>query len=75
MYKRVRILSKSCLTCRKNKQIQNDRNTAPNENWGEEVPYPSYTVHIDHKGPLNQISDGKDQCLVVTDAFSRFIQV
>ena len=49
MYKRVRTLMKSCLTCRKNKQIRKDQNTAPNEKWGEEVPYPFHTVHIDHK--------------------------
>ena len=44
---------------------------------GEEVPYPFHTVHIDHKGPLNPISDGKHHCLglVVIDAFSRFIQL
>ena len=31
--------------------------------------------HIDHKVPLNPITDGKHHYLVVTDAFSRFIQV
>ena len=70
----VRTLTKSCLTCRKNKQIRKDQNTAPNENW-REVPYPFDTVHIDHRGPLNPMSDGKHHCLVVIDAFSRFIQV
>ena len=75
MYKWVRTLTKSCLTCRKNKQIRKDQTTAPNEKWGEEVPYPFHTVHIDHKGPLNPMSDGKHHCLVVIDAFSRFIQV
>ena len=38
MYKWVRTLTKSCLTCRKNKQIRKDQNTAPKEKWGEEVP-------------------------------------
>ena len=75
MYKSVRTLRKSCLTCRRNKQIRKDQNTAPNERWGEEVPYPFQTVHTDHKGPLNPMSDGKHLCLVVIDAFSRFIQV
>ena len=75
MYKWVRTLTKSCLTCRKNKQIRKDQNTAPNEKWGEEIPYPFHTVHIDHKGPLNPMSDSKHHCLVVTDAFLRFIQV
>ena len=75
MYKWVRTLTQSCLTCRKNKQIRKDQNTAPNEKWGEEVLYPFHTVHIDHKRPLNPISDGKHHCLVVINAFSRFIQV
>ena len=75
MYKWVRTLTKSCLTCRKNKQIRKDQNTAPNEKWEEEVPYPFHTVHNDHKRPLNPMSDGKHHCLVVIDAFSRFIQV
>ena len=74
MYKWVRTLTKSCLTCRKNKQIRKDQNTAPNEKWGE-VPHQFHTVHIDHKGPLNPMSDGKHHCLVLIDAFSRFIQV
>ena len=42
---------------------------------GGKVPYPFHTVHIDHKGPLNPMSDGKHHCLVVIDAFSRFIRV
>ena len=72
MYKWVRILTKSCLTSRKNKQIREDQNIAPNEKWGEEVPYPFHTVHIDHKGPPNQMSDSKQHCLVVIDAFFVF---
>ena len=49
MYKWVRTLTKSCLTSGKNKQIRKVQNTAPNEKWGEEVPYPFHTVHIDQK--------------------------
>ena len=75
MYKCVRTLTKSCLSCQKNKQIRKDQNTAPNENRGEEVLYPFHAVHIDQKGPLNPMSDGKHHCLVVIDAFSHFIQV
>ena len=75
MYKWVRTLTNCCLSCRKKNQIWKDENTAPNEKWGEEVPYPFHTVHIDHKGPLSPMSDGKHHCLVVIDAFSRFIQV
>ena len=39
------------------------------------MPYPIHTVRIDHKGPLNPMSDGKHHCFVVIDALSRFIQV
>ena len=65
----------NCLTCRKNKQIRKDQNTAPNEKWGEEVPYPFHTEHSDHKGPLNPTSEDKHHCLIVIDALLRFIQV
>ena len=41
---------------------------------GERRLYPFHSVNIDHKGPLNPISDRKHSCLVV-DAFSSFIQV
>ena len=75
MYNWVRTLRKCCLICGENEQIRKDQNTAPNENWGEEVPYPFHTVHIDDKGPLNTMGDGKHHCLVVIDAFLRFNQV
>ena len=74
-YKWVQTLTKSRLTCRKNKQIRNDQNTAPNENWRKKVIYPFHTVHIDHKGPLIPMSDGKNHCLVAIDVFLRFFQV
>ena len=67
--------TKSCLICRKSEQNRKDQNTAPNEKWGEEIPYPFHTVHIDHKGLLNPTSDGKHHCFVVVNAFSGFIQV
>ena len=38
------------------------------------MTYPFHTVLIDHKGPLNPVSDRKCHCLVVVDAFSRCIQ-
>ena len=74
-YDWVRTPTKNCLTCRNNKQIRKDENTALNEKWGEEVPYPFHTVHFDQKGPLNPMSGGKHHCLVVIDPFSSFIQV
>ena len=68
MYRWVRTQTKGCLTCRKNKQKRKDQKTAPDEKWGE-VPYPLHIVQIDHKGPLNTMSDSKQHCLVVIDAF------
>ena len=32
-------------------------------------------VYIDHEGPRKPMSNGKHHCLVVVDAFSRFIQL
>ena len=75
MYKWVRTLTKSCRTCRMNKQIGKNQNTAPNEKWGEEVTYLFHTVHLDPEGPLNPRKDLKQQCLGVKDAWSRFSQV
>ena len=71
----VQTLTESCLTCRKNKQIRKVQNTAPTEKWGGELLYQFHNVYIDHKGPLNSMSDGKHPCLLVTDAFLRFIHV
>ena len=42
---------------------------------GKKVPYRFHTVHIEHKGPLNPMSNGKHQCLFVLTALSRSIQV
>ena len=75
MYKWVQTLTKIRLTCRKNKQIRNDQNTAPEEKWRNKVLYPFHTVHIDHRRPLNPMSDGKNHCLVAIDAFLRFFHV
>ena len=58
----------------KNKQKPKDINEAPLEPWFSTVPFPFHTIHIDHKRPLNPPSRGKKPCLVVVDAFSRFIQ-
>ena len=32
-------------------------------------------IHVDHKGPLRPSSHGKNFCLVVIDAFSRYLQL
>ena len=75
LYKWVHALYQNYLDCQKNKQKRKDVNEAPLEPWSSTVPFPFHTVHIDHKGPLKPPSRGKRHCLVVVDAFSRFIQV
>ena len=75
MQKWVQALVNDCLICQKNKHKPSQPNQAPLENWNDDIPFPMHTVHIDHKGPLNPSSKGKKHCLVVVDAFSRFVQV
>ncbi len=75
MYKWTTALISDCLTCQKNKSKRHDLNEAPLEQWGELETTPFKTIHIDHKGPLKPSSHGKSFCLVVIDAFSRFIAV
>ena len=75
MYKWVHALIADCINCQSNKHKRHDINEAEVQKWSEKVPLPFHTVHIDHKGPLNPKSFGYQHCLVVVDAFSRFIQV
>ena len=75
MQKWVQALVNDCLICQKNKHKPSQQNKAPLENWKDDIPFPMHTVHIDHKGPLNPSGKGKKHCLVVVDAFSRFVQV
>ena len=75
MYKCIENLIADCLDCQKNKQKRRDIHEAPLEKWTDTVPFPFHTVHIDHKGPLNPPSNGKQHCLVIVDSFLCFIQV
>ena len=61
--------------CQKNKPKQKDLKEAPLQQWGQLETIPMKTSHIDHKGPLRPSSHGKNFCLVVIDAFSRYLQV
>ena len=69
------MLLHNCLDCQKNKPKRKDLNEARLYQWGQIETTPKRTVHIDHKGPLRPMSNGKNYCLVVVDAFSRYIQV
>ena len=43
------------------------------EQWGELETTPFKTIHFDHKGPLRPSFNSNTHCLVVVDAFSRFL--
>ena len=63
-----------CLTCQNNELKPKYRNEAPLEEWQNET-VPFRTIHIDQKGPLHPTSAGNVHCLLVLDAFSRFLMV
>ena len=69
------MLMLDCLSCQTNKSARKDLNEAPSEPWGQLEAIPLHTLHTDHKGPLRPLSKGNRFCLVIVDAFSRFIQV
>ena len=67
-------LTADCLTCQNNKPKPKHRNEVPLEEWQNET-VPFRTVHIDHKGPLHPIGANNVHCLLIIDAFSRFLMV
>ena len=72
-YKWIVYLIEDCIECQTNKTKRHDLHEAPLEQWGELETTPFKTIHIDHKGPLRPSSNSNTHCLVVVDAFSRFI--
>ena len=73
LFKWIENVIADCLDCQRNKHKRKVLYEAPLEKWTDTVPFPFYTVHIDHKGPLNSPSNGKNHCLVIVDSFSKFI--
>ena len=67
-------LTANCLTGQNNKPKPMRRNEVPLKEWQNET-VPFRTVHIDHKGPLRPTSAGNVHCLLIADAFSRFLMV
>ena len=67
-------LTAECLTCQNNKPKPKHRNEVPLEEWQNQTA-PFRTVHIDHKGPLHPTSANKVHCLLIGDAFYRFLMV
>ena len=64
-------LTADCLTRQNNKPKPKHREV-PLEEWQNET-VPLQTIHIDHKGPLHPPSNRNLHCLLVIDAFFRFL--
>ena len=67
-------LTTDCLTCQNIKTKPKHRNEGPLKKWQKET-VPFRTVHIDHKGHLHPTSASNVHCLLIIDAFSRFLMV
>ena len=74
MFHWICALTADCLTSQNNKPKPKHRNEVPLEEWQNET-IPFRTIHIDHKGPLHPTSNRNFHCLLVIDAFSRFLMV
>ena len=74
MFDWICALTADYLTCQNNKPKPKHRNEVPVEEWQNET-VPFRTIHIDHKGPLHPPSNRNPHCLLVIDAFSRFLMV
>ena len=67
-------LTADCLTCQNNKPKPKHRHEVPLEEWRNET-VPFRTIYIDHKGPIHPTSASNVHCLLIVDAFSRFLMV
>ena len=74
MFDWIYAVTAGCLTCQNSKPKPKHRNEVPLEEWQNET-VPFRTIHIDHKGPLHPPSNRNLHCLLVIDAFSRFLMV
>ena len=59
MCKGVTNIIEELLDLTEDKQNQENRSNDKSRMRGEEVSYPFHTGHIDHKGPLNPMSEEK----------------
>ena len=74
MFDWICALTADCLTCQSSKPKPKHRNDVPLEDWQNET-VPLRTIHIDHKGPIHPTSASNVHCLLIVDAFSRFLMV
>ena len=65
-------LTQDCVSCQSNKPKPKRDQEIPLEDCETETQV-FRTIHIDHKGPLNPQSNGNSHCLLIIDAFSRFL--
>ena len=65
-------LTQDCVSGQSNKPKQRRNNEVPLEDCETETQV-FRTVHIDNKGPLNPPSRGNLHCLLIIDAFSRYL--
>ena len=72
-YKWIVYLIEDCIECQTNKAKRHDLHETPLEQWGELETTHFKKIHIDHKRPLRPSSNSNTHCLVVVEAFSRFI--
>ena len=72
-YNWIVYLIEDCIECQTNKAKRHELHEAPLEQWGEVETTTFKTIHFDHKRPLRPSSNSNTHCLVVVDAFSRFI--
>ena len=74
MFDWICALTADCLTCQNNKPKPMHRNEVPLKEWQNKT-VPFLTRHIDHKGPIHPSSASNVHCLLIVDAFSRFLMV
>ena len=75
MFDWICALTADCLTCQNNKPKPKHRNEVSLEEEWQNETVPFRTIHIDHKGPFHPPSNRNLHCLLVIDAFSRFLMV
>ena len=74
MFDWICALTADCFTCQNNQSKPKHQKEVPLEEWQNET-VPLRTIHIDHKGPNHPTSAGNVHCLLIVDAFSRFLMV
>ena len=67
-------LTADCLTCQNNKWKTKHRIEIPSDDWLNDAVL-FRTIHFDHKGPLHPPNNHNLHCLLVIDAFCRFLML